>query len=62
MYKECEISNKKQAIAQAKLGHLFWRDSFGSVRLAGVAKVNASWGVFEFFTCTHREPRNFVTT
>lgn len=60
MYKECEITNKKQAIAQAKLGHLFWRDDKGAVRLADKRKVESSWGIWEFFTCTHREPKGFV--
>ena len=60
MYKESPITNKRQALANAKLGFLFWRDDKGVVRLATAAKVNASWGIWEFFTCSHHKPVGFT--
>lgn len=59
MYIETVAKTKKEAIAKAKSGFLFWRDSSGVSRVAEVSKVNSSWGIWEFFTCSHREPKGF---
>lgn len=60
MYKEELITNKQRAALCAKAGFLFWRDHAGAVRLADTAKVKTGWGIWDFFTCSHREPKGFV--
>jgi hypothetical protein len=60
MYIEQEVTTKKRAIALANQGFLFWRDEFGKVRHADVAKIKSSWGFREFFVCSQPQPKGFV--
>ncbi len=59
MYLETVIRSKEQALVIVKNypTFLFWRDSVGNPHNADTAKVESSWGIVEFFTCSYPTPR-----
>lgn len=61
MYVETIITAKARALALAKQGMLFQRNMAGEVRHADVAAVKATWGVYEFFACSHVNPRGLIS-
>ena len=60
MYIETIIRSKEQAIAIVKTHptFLFFRDTAGNPHNADAAKVESSWGIVEFFTCSYPTPRS----
>lgn len=59
MYIESVIDNKEQALALInwKPELLFYRDESGIAQHANKAKIESSWGIVDFFTCSYPHPR-----